>query len=497
MWKSTFLALVLFYSFQSIAQTITIGNGGDYANLQAAESAISAGDTVVILNQTFTDGTQFLNNIKGTAAQPIVIIAETMHQAIFSGGTEGIHLINCAYFEINGLVFEGQSGNGMNVDDGGDYSTPSTNITVRNCIFRDITNPGNHDFLKMSGVDDFLIENCSFTSGVEGSGIDMVGCHNGIIQDCVIDDAGQSGIQCKGGTQFITIRRNRIMNITQRGINIGGNTGLEFFRPALSDPIMNAFEAADIYIYANIFSGNRAPVAYVGCVRADVINNTIYKPQNWVMRILQETTTAGFLPCSDNAFRNNITYVETDLTEVNIGPNTAPETFTMSNNLWFNATSTTWTPDLPVTDVNSIIANPLFTDPAVDDFTLQDNSPAIGLGLTGLGPMRDYVNNLFANPPSIGAIKGNPTNVGVQSANEAAFAVDLFPNPFEDHINLDFGQEVADYTITLMDVKGSKILQLEKVAATLIKLEIDGPPGIYFLSIAGEGGKEVRRLVKQ
>ena len=59
----------------------------------------------------------------------------------------------------------------------------------------------------------------------------------------------------------------------------------------------------------------------MGCVRVKVINNTFYKPENWVFRILQETTEPAFLACADNEFKNNIVYQETDLTEVNIGAN--------------------------------------------------------------------------------------------------------------------------------------------------------------------------------
>jgi hypothetical protein len=131
---------------------ITIGTTGDYPNLEAAENFITPGDTLLLQAQTFADGTQFLENVNGTAAAPIIIVAETEHQSVFQGGTEAIHLINCSHIEINGLVVEQQTGNGINIDDGGDYATPSKHITVRNCIFRDMGSNGNNDFLKMSGV---------------------------------------------------------------------------------------------------------------------------------------------------------------------------------------------------------------------------------------------------------------------------------------------------------------------------------------------------------
>ena len=57
-------------------QVITIGDSGDYPNLEAAESNVTAGDTLLLQAQIFDDGTQFLSNLNGTASAPIVILAE-------------------------------------------------------------------------------------------------------------------------------------------------------------------------------------------------------------------------------------------------------------------------------------------------------------------------------------------------------------------------------------------------------------------------------------
>ena len=104
------LALMLLSCFPLNSQIITIGDNGDFPNLEAAATSISAGDTLLLESQIFDDGTQFLNNLKGTSTAPIVILAETEHEAIFRGGTEAIHLIDCSYVEINGVVVEQQSG---------------------------------------------------------------------------------------------------------------------------------------------------------------------------------------------------------------------------------------------------------------------------------------------------------------------------------------------------------------------------------------------------
>lgn len=172
---------------------------------------------------------------------PIVIVSETQHGAIFEGGVEAIHLIDCSHLVLDGFRIRQQTGNGINIDDGGDYSTPAHHIQVRNCLFEDIDNVGgNNDFLKLSGLDSFYVQNCAFYNGAAGSGIDMVGCHYGIIENCYFEDA-LPGIQAKGGSRFVTIRRNVFNDIDQRAINIGGSTGLEFFEAAASQSDRGCF----------------------------------------------------------------------------------------------------------------------------------------------------------------------------------------------------------------------------------------------------------------
>ncbi|MBK6904262.1 MAG: right-handed parallel beta-helix repeat-containing protein [Saprospirales bacterium] len=469
---SLILALAPILSF---SQPITVGPGGDFPTLEAAASSISAGDTVVVLDGTYNDGTQFLEDLHGTAAAPIVIKSETQHGAVFEGGSEAIHLIDCSHLILDGFRIREQSGNGINIDDGGDYTTPAHHIEVRNCLFEDIDAGGNNDFLKLSGLDFFLVQNCSFINGADGSGVDMVGCHNGLIEGCYFEDAGSSGIQAKGGSQFVLIRGNVFRDIDQRAINIGGSTDLEFFRPPLPDPITEAFEAADIDVFCNVFTGSWSPIAYVGCVRARVRHNTLYMPENWVLRILQETTEPGFLPCSDNEFSNNIVYLGADLTEVNIGPDTDAASFTFSNNLWFNESSGAWSPGLPVADVGQIIGDPQFVDPWMD-FALLPTSPAIGAGKVFAEPDTDFNGQSFLNPPSIGAIEGGegPSAVDGRSS-EVGFRV--FPNPGKDILYIQ--GEVGD--LELINSAGEVVGVYRDRVIPVGHL----PKGVYYIRAGG------------
>ena len=246
--------------------------------------------------------------------------------AIVQGGSNAVQLSDPAYLHLEGFVFQQQTGNGFNTDDGGSYDTPAHHLRFVQCTFRDMAASGNNDLLKLSGLDHFEIRQCTFLNGAAGgSGVDMVGCHYGVIAGNFFENMGSNAIQCKGGTEYIRIEGNWFENAGQRTLNLGGSTGLAFFRPDTAH-----FEAANLQVYANVFIGSWAPIAYVGSVYVEVANNTFYKPQNWVVRILQETVDPErFVECGDNTFVNNIIYLGNSIsTETNIGPNTRPDIMT-------------------------------------------------------------------------------------------------------------------------------------------------------------------------
>ncbi len=479
--KTSAIVILTLLPLYLFSQKITVGTTGDYSSLALAAPHATAGDTIEILDEVFSDGTQFIYDLNGTANDRIFITAQNDHQAIFRGGTEAIHLVNCSYVVLHGLVIEQQTGNGVNIDDGGDYSTPSHHISIINCVFRDMAASGNNDFLKLSGLDSFLVKNCSFTNGGGGgSGIDMVGCHWGTIEDNIIDNAGVTGIQAKGGTQHIRMQRNTFIDLSQRAINLGGSTGFAFFRPPLPDPIVDAFEAADLEVYSNVFIGSWAPIAYVGCVRVKVYNNTIYKPGNWVIRILQETTEPGFLTCADNEFRNNIVYLAQDLTEVNIGPNTDPGSFIFTNNLWYNESDGNWSPTLPVLDSNQVIADPQFVDAAMADFAIDPASSAVQMGKILQEPTHDFLQHTYFDPPSIGAFEGHVsiTQVRYHIRDQC---ISMGPNPFTDQVVID--GDFSNAMIQILDGNGTVVQDLSNASSPLTIDLGSLPNGLYFLSL--------------
>jgi len=256
-------------------------------------------------------------------------------------------------------------------------------------------------------------------------------------------------------------------------------------------------------VYSNIFIGAQAAVAFVGAVNVEVSNNTIYFPERWVLRILQETVDpTRFLECGDNIFRNNIIVRNAGLsTETNIGPNTRPQTFTFSNNLWYYPGNNNWSgPSIPVPDVNGIInQNPLLADPGNADFHIPPGSPAAGKGFAIAEPVLDYYGLGFAQPRSIGAAEANPVSGTTTPVNGISLRV--FPNPARDWFCLELDLNAgATVQVELVEITGrwKRLLFNGFLPAGLSRLPVEAandPAGAYWLTCQVGKRKAVARRV--
>ncbi len=369
------LMALLFY-IAAACITITVG---DAQELQQAIAQAEPGMQILIAPGTYEGGFYF-RDLKGAPGAPIVIAAADPEQPpVIQGGGNCIHLANVSHIELRNLILAGARGNGLNIDDGGTFETPSHHILLSGLVVRDVGPEGNRDGIKLSGVDDFRVENCTVERwGSGGSGIDMVGCHRGVIEDCTFrhgDKMGSNAVQTKGGSRDVVIRRCRFEHAGSRAINIGGSTGLRFFRPK-----PEGYEAKDITVEGCTFIGSSAPVAFVGVDGAIVRHNTIYRPKRWVLRILQETQEPEFVPSRNGQFTNNIIAFRSDevATTVNIGSATAPETFKFARNFWYCLDDPARSePSLPTPESGGIYGkNPLFLDAEKGDLRLKPDSPA-------------------------------------------------------------------------------------------------------------------------
>ena len=353
------------------------------AALVDAVKGAQPGTHIALAPGVYRGGLTF-SGVKGAADAWITLAAaDPKNPPVIEGGASCIHLRDPSYLKLEGLILQGARDNGLNIDDGGTFNTPAHHIVLQDLTVRNVGPHGNHDGIKLSGVRDFVVEHCRVTKwGDRGSGIDMVGCHDGRIVSCTLghgDTAGASGIQAKGGSTNVRIERCRFEHAGRRAVNLGGSTGRQFFRPTLTKTAGNV-EARNITVTDCTFIGSEAPIAYVSSDACIVRYNTIYRPAKWVIRILQEVDAEDFVTCQRGRFEHNLIVWRSDdvRTFVNIGPNTKPDTFRFANNWWYCLDRPTRsTPRLPAPEQDPTHgADPQFINPAKLDLRVHPTSGA-------------------------------------------------------------------------------------------------------------------------
>ncbi|MFO0952998.1 MAG: right-handed parallel beta-helix repeat-containing protein [Isosphaeraceae bacterium] len=362
----------------------------DAGQLRQALAQARAGQTILVAPGRYPGGFS-ADGLRGEAGRPVVIAAaDPADPPVFEGGAAAFQLSRVAHVELRSLVFKGATGNGLNIDDGGQMKTPSHHVVLKNLVVRDVGPTGNRDGIKLSGVDDFRVEGCTVERwGSGGSGIDMVGCHRGEIVGNTFrhgDENGDNAVQAKGGSSDVLIRRCVFDHAGGRAVNLGGSTGLPYFRPSAV-----TCEAKNVTVEDCTFVGSTAAVAFVGVDGAVVRRNTIYRPRKWVFRILQENRAPGFVPCRKGEFTDNVVVFRSDEVSVpiNVGDATDPDSFTVARNAWYCLDAPRRSRlSLAVPERDGIYGqDPRLTDPERGDLRLRPDSPVRSAGARP-GPAR-------------------------------------------------------------------------------------------------------------
>lgn len=322
-----FATMTLCFTGLISAKEVIVRDAGEFS---AALKNIEAGDTLKIAPGEYPGGhsVREIENLTIEALDP-------KNPPRFAGGKTAFQFSRCPGLTLRHLKISGQILNGLNLDDGGLRDQPVAGITLEKIEVSEIGPTGNHDGIKCSGLTGLTIRD-STISGWGGQGIDFVGCHESLITGCHFlgkdGFSATSGIQLKGGTSGVTVEKCHFIRAGDRPINVGGSTGLAYFRPADAK-----HEAAGIIVRSNVFEGSQCATAFTGVDGAEFSDNTILFPEKWIFRILQETTEPGFVPCRNVLVVGNRIVFRRDQvrTELNIGSGTAPETFRFEKNRWF------------------------------------------------------------------------------------------------------------------------------------------------------------------
>lgn len=354
--KITFLAWALGMSLAGVAlaagavplkTTVVVR---DPADLRKALAGLKP-DAILQIAPGEYPGGHHVSGVTGLTVEAL----DAKNPPVFRGGKTGWQFSRCPSLTVRHLKITGQSQNGLNLDDGSDPQNPVQGITVEDVEITDIGPQGNFDGIKCSGLEGLTIRRCKI-SGWGGQGIDFVGCHKSRIEDChFIGKEGFSasaGIQLKGGTSEVVVENCRFQGAGQRPLNIGGSTGLEYFRPKGA-----LYEAKAIVVKNNVIEGSPCAAAFVGVDGAEFSQNTVLYPEKWIFRILQETKAPGFAPCGNVVIKNNrIVFKRAAVrTEINTSSGVAVETFRFENNRWFaEDRPESSKPSLPVAETGGV-----------------------------------------------------------------------------------------------------------------------------------------------
>ena len=313
----------------------------------------------------------------GMRDAPIVVTAlDPARPPVFADSpTAGLQVINCGHVTLQHLRFENHRDIGLHVVFEGprrpDFDTLSAShhITIEDVsiLGTGAGDFGNHDGLKIGATDHFLVRRVTIRGWGSGGGsaVDVVGSQYGVIEDSTFEFRNRPwpgtdiGVDLKGGSREIVLRRNLFDNAGREAIEIGQDTGITFFRnppgTRLADGTVMDYEAKNIEVHGNVIVGGIFPIMWMKSTQSYVHHNTIVMPVASVpgvdaasaadRSILKITTAAnaGLARANHGRFeRNLIVYAYSGLQRwsnpfVRYRDDGHPSlaTFTFAHNAWF------------------------------------------------------------------------------------------------------------------------------------------------------------------
>lgn len=347
--------------------------------------AVKPGDQIVLLPGTHRPAS-FLA-LRGTEREPITIRGvDAEHPAEIAAEGSGLLLQSPRHLVLQDIVVTGARQNGINIDDqdgSGTIGDPwEADLTLRRVTVRATGPAGNTDGIKLSGLRRVRLESC-VVEGWGGSAIDLVGCHDVVIEGCILRGVKgyeqSSGIQTKGGSSGVTIIGCRFEDAGSRAVNLGGSTGLGYFRPPVPEDAApgSRFEAERVRVERCVFLGGECAVAIVGARGAEVVACTIVGPRRWPFRLLQETTDPRFGRSEGALVAGCIIVADVLGTPINIGHGTDPGAFRFEQNIW-------WAPGITERALDALPGERRgaqhMLDPLLGDDLLPGNEAAAGFG---------------------------------------------------------------------------------------------------------------------
>jgi parallel beta-helix repeat protein len=398
------------YVSASATGTMDGSQAHPFSTIQAASDVTNPGDTVFIMNGTYTN--TWWNGIvvnitrSGSASAWIVYIAyPTHHPKLQFNGWGGIYITGASYIEVSGLEI---IGNNAAMDSATAFAARADG---NNCL-----TSGNGIMSYQSGSSPYP--------------------HHIVIRKCIVHDCGGGGISTQT-TDYITIEQNTVYNNAWyspydcSGISLGWNSNFD-----------NDTTHCRVFVRRNICFGNKncIPAIQGGAVPTDgegiiidIQDGTAGNVPAYTGRMLLENNVVfnnggdGITLFKTNHVDviNNTAYLNDRTAEINRGqifPNQCKNTrifnnimvapagryvmqdccpntdLTVDYNMFWSSGGSPLSSLIGKTGTHDKKADPLFVnpsaDPAVADFHLRAGSPAIDSGTATGAPATDFDGNL-------------------------------------------------------------------------------------------------------
>jgi Right handed beta helix region/Ricin-type beta-trefoil lectin domain-like len=394
-----------------------------FATLTKAAQVAQPGDTIVVRSGTYNmSAAAVFENKRGTADKPITVIGEglpilrpTDRNVVPANYTGLISVVNSSHLVVSGVRLENSGQFGFHV-------TKSDHITVKNsqtsgsrlsafwadnstdisvtgndfsnfCDRGQFNNVGCQEGVSLETVDRFdvgynRVHDAPQVAGIGpggGEGIDAkFGSKNGRIHHNTVENLPQVGIYVDGwitGASNIEVDNNIVRN-TYMGINVGSEKGGPVTNIRIHDNVVSNIGYDAIAVGGQVEDGPRGDIS--------IFNNTIVangKSANKPPFCILWSPS----PCPDygsgirvdtknligpvNIYDNII--ADSATADIAVPPAVRPKV-TIANNVF-------WSPKGNLFDNNTqgtgaINADPLFVNPAANDYTLRAGSPATGKG---------------------------------------------------------------------------------------------------------------------
>jgi len=489
--------------------------------LQKAADKTVAGDTVFVMNGTYVKDYSYSSDVvvetsSGTPGKWIVWINYQGHKPLISFDCWRAFNIQGSYIEVNGLTVKGNNsnitlqqalnqpkscvnpsgsydgrfnGNGISVD--GRNGARYHHFKVKNCMVYDCGGAGitfiQADYIT---VENNIIYNCSWYTLWSTSGISLWQNWNSD-NETGVKNIIRNNI-CYGNRQYVPAIAFNCGFTDGNGIIIDDSENTQ------NGSTLGSYKGRTLIENNIVYKNGGSGIHTYESKHVDIMNNTAYLNNQ-----SPELNGGQIFPNASDDIRifNNILVAPSNK-RINSNYNNG-KTIVYSNNLHFGGNATA------ISGTNLVKGDPLFTDAANNDFSLQQGSFAIDKGIKSITGVAASVNDFSGkNRPvgagfDIGAFEFELTSgLGFFYDKTESDFFTLYPNPATQNVNVKVNA-VQNQTveINLFNLQGQLISTnlFFAVAGGLNNFSLPVhqiPNGFYILKV--NNGNEIlsKNLVK-